>query len=154
MRKTLFIICSMGVGIFAAGPAMAGDIYFGAKAGPMMIDGPDPTNASVMLGYELGVVAGDLGIEGELGTSIDEAGNGGEVDTAGAYLAFRSAGPIYLIAKGGAAWRDEMHTRDPGQDSSASLGLGVGFSVGLAQFEAEFTRIGDDANYLTLGVRF
>lgn len=150
MRKSLVLLSSLSLGLLAAGPAAA-DMYFGAKTGKVMVDGAsDPTNASLMLGYELGVVAGDLGIEGEIGTSIDEASDGTEVDTAGAYLAFRTAGPIYLVAKGGAAYIDN------GVDSetNSSYGLGLGFSVGLLQLEAEYTRLHDDVDYLSLGIRF
>lgn len=149
MRKTLVLLSSLTLGTLA-GPAAA-DMYFGAKTGPVMIDGPDPTNASIMLGYELGVLAGDLGVEGELGTTIDKASNGAEVDTAAAYLAFRTAGPLYLIAKGGAAYVDPSMGDS---ETNSSYGLGLGFSLGLLQLEAEFTRIHDDADYLTLGVRF
>ena len=154
MRKSLVLLSSLSLGLLAAGPAAA-DMYFGAKTGKVMVDGAsDPTNASLMLGYELGVVAGDLGIEGEIGTSIDEASNGTEVDTAGAYLAFRTAGPIYLIAKGGAAWRDVKSNGSSNSETNESYGLGLGFSVGLLQLEAEFTRIEDDIDYLSLGIRF
>lgn len=151
MRKTLVLLSSLGLGLIA-GPAAAGDMYFGAKTGKMMVDGAsDPTNASLMLGYELGVVAGDLGIEGEIGTSIDESSDGREIDTAAAYLAFRTAGPIYLIAKGGAAYIDPS---DGDSETNSSYGLGLGFSVGLLQLEAEYTRLHDDVDYLSLGVRF
>ena len=47
--------------------AAASGLTFGAKTGPMQIDGldDDPTNAGVAVGYEIGVVLGDIGFEGE-----------------------------------------------------------------------------------------
>lgn len=153
MRKTLALLASLGLGLVAT-PAAA-DMYFGAKTGKMLVDGlSDPTNASVMLGYELGILAGDLGIEGEIGTSIDDGSDGTEIDTVAAHLAFRSAGPLYLIAKAGMAWVDISGPGFSDDETSASYGIGLGFSIGLLQLEAEFTRLHDDIDYLSLGIRF
>lgn len=158
MRK---FIATMGLlaGMACVAPqAVAGGWNFAAKTGPMLIDQSgvdDPTNVGVTAGYDLGILAGDLGIEGEYTTSIDKGstptGRDLNVDTAGLYAAFRSAGPIYLIAKAGGAWIDRT---GHGSDTGASYGLGVGFSLALVQLELEYTRIHNNVDFLSVGVRF
>lgn len=141
-------------------PAGHAEWYIGAKAGPMMIDADgvdDPTNAGVIIGHEWGVVAGDLGIEAEFTKTIDDgrfAGQDVQVDTLGLFAAFRTAGPVYLIGKAGVV-RNEVEVGSVSDsDTGTAIGAGVGFSIGIAQFELEFTRLDDDIDFLSLGVRF
>lgn len=59
----------------AAAPAAMADMYFGVNAGPMLIDSSgvdDPTNAGVLIGKEWGVRLGDIGVQAEFTTTIDE----------------------------------------------------------------------------------
>jgi hypothetical protein len=141
-------------------PAAMADWYFGANTGPMMIDTAgvgDPTNAGVVIGREWGMVVGDVGVQGELTTSINKgkfAGNDVSVDTQAIYGVFRSAGPIYLIAKAGVLREEVKIGPLSDSESGSSLGLGVGFSVGVAQLELEYPQIEKDIAYLSLGVRF
>jgi hypothetical protein len=141
-------------------PAGQADWYFSAKAGPMMVDEPDlddPINAGVIIGHEWGVVAGDLGIEAELTQTIDDgevAGQDLQVDTRGLYAAFRTAGPVYLIAKAGMV-RTEIEAGGVSQsDTDTAYGAGLGFSIGIAQFELEYTRMHEDVDFVSLGLRF
>ena len=106
--KTLILVGLLG--LVAAAPASAGGLFFGAKTGSMIVDSSgvktDPTNVGVLVGYELGVVLGDLSLEGELTTTTSDGEYKGgfgkfDLDTVAAYLAFRTAGPIYLKANGG-----------------------------------------------------
>lgn len=144
---------------FAPG-AMAEDVYFGANVGKMMIDGAgfdDPTNVGVLIGAEWGVVAGDVGIQAELTTTLDDGayfGNDVTIDTQAIYGAFRTAGPVYLIAKAGVL-REEVEV-GPFSDTDSGLagGVGIGFSLGIAQLELEYTVVEQDVSYLSLGVRF
>lgn len=144
----------------AFAPVAAADWFFGAKTGPMMIDVPgfsDPTNAGVMVGHEWGVGVGDVGVQGELTASIDDGsfvGNAVDVDTQAVYGVFRSAGPIYFIAKAGVLREDVTVGPLSDSESGSSVGLGVGFSIGLAQFEVEYTQIEDDIDFLSVGIRF
>ncbi|BAU49213.1 cell envelope biogenesis protein OmpA [Sulfurifustis variabilis] len=141
-------------------PAAQADWYFGAKTGPMMIDVggfDDPTNVGVLVGHEWGVVAGDIGVEAELTRTLDDgefAGQDVKVDTQGLYAAFRTAGPVYLIGKAGVVRNEVEVGSSSGSDTGTALGAGVGFSIGIAQFELEYTRIDDDIDFLSLGLRF
>lgn len=141
-------------------PVGQADWYLGAKAGPMMIDGAgsDPTNAGVVIGREWGIVAGDLGIEAEVTRTLDDgrfAGQDVEVDTRGLYAALRTAGPVYLIAKAGIV-RSEVEVSGAGSssDTESAFGAGFGFSLGVAQIELEYTRLHEDIDFLSLGLRF
>jgi len=150
------------VGALTAGfaPAAAADWYFGAEAGPMLIDTAgvgDPTNAGVMIGKEWGVVIGDVGVQGEFTTSTPKgkyAGSDVSVDTQAVYGVFRTAGALYLIAKAGMLREDVKIGAASSTDSGSSVGLGVGFSLGVAQLELEYTQVEKDIAYLSLGVRF
>lgn len=141
-------------------PIAAADWYFGAKAGPMLIDTAgvgDPTNAGVMIGKEWGVVIGDVGVQGEFTTSTSKgkyAGNDVSVDTQAIYGVFRTAGALYLIAKAGMLREDVKIGGVSSTDSGSSVGLGVGFSLGVAQLELEYTQVEKDIAFLSLGVRF
>jgi outer membrane immunogenic protein len=158
MKTFLLVGC---LGLVAAAPASAGGLYFGAKTGSMIIDNSnvktDATNVGVVVGYELGVVLGDLAVEGELTTSTSDGeykgGGNFNVDTAAAYLAFRTAGPIYLKAKGGYL----QVSGDVKSDSGVSYGLGVGFGIGIAQLELEYTQTAidpSDVAFVSVGVQF
>lgn len=145
-----------------SGTASASGLTFGAKTGPMQIDGPgfddDPTNAGVAVGYELGLVLGDLGFEGELTTTMKDGSTTGggdvSVDTMGLYATYRSPGFIYLKLKTGFTRWDVDYGNLNEDDTATSTGLGIGFSLGLIQFELEYTEIDDDIEFISLGVQF
>ena len=148
----------------AMAPAALADMYFGVNAGPMMIDGAsfdDPVNAGVLIGKEWGVVAGDIGVQAEFTTTINEGSfvyfpdvYDVSIDTQAIYGAFRTAGPVYLIAKAGLL-REEVDIGGFSEsDSGLAGGLGIGFSLGVAQLELEYTVVEEDVAYASLGVRF
>lgn len=162
MRQMKTFILMGLLGLVMAAPASAGGLFFGAKTGPMIVDDSsvktDPTNVGVLVGYELGVVLGDLSLEGELTTSTSDGeikGSGAkfDVDTMAAYLAFRTAGPFYLKAKGGFMQTDI----DGDSDTGASYGIGIGFGIGIAQLELEYTQASvdpADVAFVSVGVQF
>lgn len=158
-RRTMAVVL---VGALTTGfaPAATADWFFGAKAGPMLIDTAgvgDPTNVGVMIGKEWGVVIGDVGVQGEFTTSTTKgkyAGSNVSVDTQAVYGVFRTAGALYLIAKAGMLREDVKIGAASSTDSGSSVGLGVGFSLGVAQLELEYTQVEKDIAYLSLGVRF
>lgn len=144
----------------ASAPAAMADMYFGVNAGPMMIDAAgvdDPTNAGILIGKEWGVGAGDIGVQAEFTTTIGEGdfyGYDVSIDTQAIFGAFRTAGPVYLIAKAGLL-REEVEIGWASEDDTGlAAGIGVGFSVGVAQLELEYTQVEEDVGYLSLGVRF
>jgi hypothetical protein len=140
--------------------AALAEFYFGAKTGPMIIDKSgvdDPTNLGLMLGYELPVplLIGALGVEGEVTRTVEDGSflqRDVELDTAAAYAAFRTAGPVYFKARLGYADLDEEGISDI--DGGTSAGVGVGLGLGLVQFELEFTVLEDDVGFFSLGVQF
>lgn len=147
--------------VLATSSASAGGLFFGAKTGSMMVDHSavktDPTNIGVVVGYELGLVLGDLAIEGELTKSAsdgeDKGGGKFSVDTSAAYLAFRTAGPFYFKAKAGYLNSDI----DGETDSGTSYGVGIGFGIGIAQLELEYTQAKvdpADLAFVSVGVQF
>ena len=148
------------IGVPAA--ALADGWYLGVKGGQVMPDPDgfgDATNVGVVLGYDiLDVGFGDVSLEGDLTTTMDKGSTPGnsewEMDTFGGYAVFRTAGPMYLKAKGGFT-RTEFQTNNfEDSETDASVGVGLGFSIGLAQLEIEYTEIEDDFDFLSLTVNF
>lgn len=144
-------------------PVLANDFYIGAKAGKMMSDAngfADTNNLGVVLGYDIiGVVLGDVSVEGELTNSTGTASapppaNDWEIQTAAAYAVFRSAGMVYFKGKAGVLHEKVKTQERTVNDTGTSIGAGVGLSVGVAQFELEYTLIEQDVNYLSLTVNF
>lgn len=139
----------------------ASGLTFGAKAGPMQLDVPDaddPTNAGVAIGYEFGVALGDLGFEGEFTTTVKDGKIGGmnlNIDTVGAYATYRSPGFIYFKGRVGyVGWDAAQTLGNSADDTSASYGLGLGFSLKVIKFELEYTQIDDDIDFISLGILF
>ncbi len=140
----------------------AAEWYFGAKAVVVDVDIPGadkPTNVSFKVGKQWGVVLGDIGVEVEVSRTRDKGLLGltpVEVDSEAVYLAFRSAGPVYLIARAGVARRDLTVGAVSDTDTDTSAGLGLGFSLGLFQIEIEATRLheNEDVQTVSLGIQF
>ncbi|MDT3706062.1 MAG: hypothetical protein ROZ09_04495 [Thiobacillus sp.] len=165
LNKKMAAACALMAGVAFAPAAMA-DLYFGANAGAMMIDGAsydDPVNAGVLIGKEWGVVAGDIGVQAEFTTTINDGTYIGfpppyvhdvTIDTLALYGVFRTAGPIYLIAKAGVLHEEVEVGPASADDTGLAAGVGVGFSIGVAQLELEYTQIEEDVGYLSVGVRF
>lgn len=161
MRQMKTIILVGLLGLLVAAPASA-DWFFGAKTGPLIVDSSavkdDAMNTGVLVGYDLNVVMGDLAVEGEYTTTTGDGkvkvtGTTFSVDTTALYLAFRTAGPIYLKAKGGYM----QVSGDVNSDSGVAYGLGVGFGIGIAQLELEFTQASldpDNVAFVSVGVQF
>ncbi|HSC77585.1 MAG TPA: hypothetical protein VLB32_03385 [Candidatus Acidoferrales bacterium] len=165
LNKKMAAACALMAGVAFAPSAMA-DLYFGVNAGAMMIDGAsydDPANAGVLIGKEWGVVAGDIGVQAELTTTINDGTYVGfpapyvhdvTIDTQAIYGVFRTAGPVYLIAKAGVLHEEVEVGPFSEDDTGLAGGVGVGFSIGVAQLELEYTMVEEDIGYLSVGVRF
>lgn len=155
----LYILLAM-LGLVMAAPATAGEWIFGAKTGRVVVNDSavktHPTNVGVMVGYQQSLVLGDLAVEGELtkttGKGEDDFGGKFEADTKALYLAFRSAGPLYLKAKGGFLQIDNGGNTDSG----TSYGIGLGFGLGIVQLELELTKtaVDPDILFVSAGVQF
>lgn len=155
----LYILLAI-LSLVMASPASAGGLIFGANTGTMNIDDADvtdPRNVGFMLGYEMGVVLGDLAFEGEITRTVangDLNGADVKVGTEALYVALRTAGPIYFKGRVGTLQEKVEIGSVSGTDSGSSYSLGIGFSLGLVQAELDFTRVEADINYISLGVVF
>jgi outer membrane immunogenic protein len=153
VKKIVLIGLLLAATFTFASTTYAGGLTFGAKMGPMQIDGvsDDPTNAGVSIGSEMGIVLGDLGFEGEFTTTMEEGNQNIDIDTIGFYATYRTPGFVYFKARGGFVNWDVNGIAD---DTVTSLGFGIGFSLALIKFELEFTQIDDDIDFISLGVQF
>ena len=144
---------TLGVGSLHA----ADGLYLGVQAGSMNHDGSGFDNANnlgLILGYEfLNVALGDIAIEGGYTNTVDK-GNAPtgdwEIETLAAYGVFRTAGPLYLKVKGGVLRSNIKESMQSNTSTEFSGGIGGGFSVGIAQFELEYTRIEEDVSFISL----
>lgn len=163
MRSMKSVLLVLPLTLALAAPAMAGEVIFGAKTGPMMIDQAgidDPVNTGLMVGYQQSVVLGELGIEGEFTTTtsdgkISASGDKVSVDTKAIYVALRTAGPFYFKVKGGYLQAD-IDGSTSESDSGTSYGAGLGFGIGILQLELEYTQTALDTNlaFVSLGIQF
>ncbi|WP_455216794.1 hypothetical protein [Kaarinaea lacus] len=156
----LYILLAL-LSLVMAAPAMAGDWYIGAKTGRVVVNESvvktHPTNVGVVLGFEQGLVVGDVGIEAELTSTTSkgkvDGGSEFKTDTKAVYVAFRTAGPMYFKAKGGYLQidNDDWETK-----SGASYGIGFGLGLGLVQLELEVTKsmVDPDITFASVGVQF
>lgn len=160
MRSMKSVLLALPLTMLLAAPAMAGEVIFGAKTGPMMIDVTgydDPVNTGLMVGYQQGVVLGDLGIEGEFTTTTSDGeylGQKVSVDTMAIYAALRTAGPLYFKVKGGYLQEDVEVGPVSESDSGMSYGVGLGFGIGILQLELEYTQVEEDISFVSLGIQF
>lgn len=161
MTRKLLLALALTFGLCSTALA---DFYLGAKTGLMMadIEGADvdthPTNVGVSLGYELGVLAGDLALEAEFTRTAAEGevegGGDIEVDSNAVYVAFTTAGPLYFKIRGGLQETEVRAGSGEENERGETFGVGVGFSLGLLRLEAELTSIDDDVNFVSIGVVF
>jgi len=162
MRKQYLLPMLMLGALGVTLPAQAADgWYLGLTGGLMDNDRggfDDALNGGVILGYEFTSVGiGDLAVEGLYTTTLDEGdaprGRDWELGTWGAYGVFRSAGPIYIKAKGGVLHTDFEVGSASNDDTEFSAGLGVGFTLGVGQLEFEYTRVDDDIDFLSVALQ-
>ena len=149
------------LGLVMASPASANGWIFGANTGTMVIDVSgvsNPTNVGFMAGYEIGIGIGDLAFEAEMTNSVSSGSAGSsdvDIDTRALYVALRTAGPVYFKGRMGTLQEEISISGFPSEtDNGSSIGVGVGFSLGLVQLELDYTVIEQDVNYLSVGVVF
>lgn len=161
-KKYCFISTLLVFAFTFSSAVLAGGLTFGAKTGPMRIDASgvsdDPNNAGVTVGTEMGLVLGDLGVEGEFTTTMKDGSTSGgqdiDIDTMGIYATYRSPGFVYFKARAGFVRWDLNVGSYQEDDTVNSMGLGLGFSLGIVQLELEWTQIDEDIDFISLGVVF
>lgn len=160
MSRKLLLITFLS--LFSVGTAQA-EFLIGVKTGTMATDvdganvSDDPSNGGLMLGYELGILAGDVAVEAEFTRSSSAGSVSGqdlEVETNAVYLSYTTPGPFYLKLRGGLM--DSSIDAGPfsSDESGEAYGVGVGFSLGLLRLEAEYTAINEDIDFISLGLVF
>lgn len=170
MKKLSAVLVAL-IGIVAFVPAQAqqpsNPLYFGAKIGLMDPDVrgfDEATNLGLFVGYTLiQDTRGSLALEGEYTRTfsdgdVNRAGvrTDWDIETLAAYLAYRTAGDVYLKAKAGYGWWDVSVGRGvtaaEDDDWDLTFGAGVGFRLTRkAGIEVEYAVIQEDINFLSLG---
>lgn len=154
--KTKQKVVALGLLMLVAHSALGADgLYLGVSGGVMDHNesGYDnATNLGARIGYEfLNVGLGDLGVEGEFTGTVSDgtfpvAANW-SVNTFSGFGVLRTAGPVYIKGRAGLTYWD-LSTMGVSRDGvDFSYGLGLGISIGLAQLEFEYTKLGGDNNY-------
>jgi len=145
----------------------AGGLYFGAKTGRMILDNTttvllngidtQPTNASLLVGYEImGIVIGDLAVEGEISRTMSSGVSNGQdvdVESSAVYATLRTAGPFYFKVKTGFVNQNVIRGSVSASETGASSGAGIGIGIGVAQLELEWTVLKNDTSYASLGLQ-
>lgn len=147
--------------ILCAGGALAGDLSVGVKAGAVNYDlSPSSagTGGSAVIGYRIfDMGAARLSIEGEISRSLEE----GEIfnrtvkfGSQGAYLALRTAGPLFFTGRIGVV---NAEIEPVGDETGASAGVGIGFNVLGLNWALDYTRfevLDIDVDYISMGISF
>jgi len=155
-----FSVCLSNVALSASSP-----VYLGVKGGQMLtsLSGLSAaTNIGGVIGYRLSGTSG-LAVEAEYTLSLikgdTDFSSEWDVSTAAVYLAYRSAGDLYLKTKLG--FLNESITVSSGffgvtgSDSGASYGVGFGKKLSANNnIEVELTIIEEDINFLSVGYNF
>ena len=168
MRKSSWVVsATLASCLLLPAAASADGLFFGAKTGPMLLKDAvtstsnidsHPTNVGVLVGYDMGLVVGDIGVEGEYTTTVNKGkdilGNDVSADTKAVYASFRTAGPFYFKVKGGYIDREVKVGSTTTKKTGSSYGAGLGFGIGIAQLELELTQMEKDAAFVSIGVQF
>ncbi|MDH3342988.1 MAG: porin family protein [Gammaproteobacteria bacterium] len=163
----IFILSVTHIGsVFSAADTM----YFGVKAGLMMPDIPEMSNAT-NIGFVIGSkLKNEISVEGEMtitaldgDVSIFGVSGDWDVMTIAGYGVYRSekSGGVYFKGKAGLLYEDVniqmtgLPVSSSGTDTGLSLGFGAGFDIGNGQtLEVEYTIIESDVSFLSVGVNF
>lgn len=165
----LYILLAL-LSLVMTSPAFAGGWIIGAKTGTMVVSDTstlkvktNPTNVGILVGYEQGIAIGDIALEGELTTTTSKGeykstAKKFNANTQAVYVAFRSAGPMFLTAKAGYLQTELADTlgQKAKTKSGGSYGIGFGIGFGLAQVELELAKaaVNPDITFINVGVVF
>ncbi len=165
MKKALLIAAAF-TGLAATAPVQAGSFTLSTGRVEPDTKGFDAaTTANLRYGvevFDVGLVEFDAEVEGATDISSGETANGRDYgfDSVGAALSARTAGPLYFIGRYGISRnRLDIDGGDRFTETQQSIGVGVGASIALTQFELMATHYPeegsiDDVTWLTVGVRF
>ena len=167
MRNVLCTTAILAGFVVAMPQALADEWFFGFKLAYFDLDDnqrvDDPDNSGLLIGYDWDVKHGSVGVEAEFTTTFQEgevAGQDVEVDTGGLYATYRTRGPgrkgigPYFKLKAGVAYKDLSIGANTEDETNASAGIGVGIDLLAVSFEYEHTTLDDDADIVSLSIRF
>lgn len=164
--KNALLMAAVLTGLAAAAPAHAGSLTLSTGRVEPDNKGFDAaTTAGLRYGvevFDVGLAEFDFEVEGATDISSGETANGRDYgfDSVGAALSARTAGPLYFIGRYGIARnRVDIDGGDRFTETQQSIGIGVGASIALTQFEFMATHYPeegsiDDVTWVTVGVRF
>lgn len=161
--KKLLLASAITMAACGAVQAQDAGVYIGAKGGIFLIDleeASDPSGAGFLLGYNFGkgpaiefehTKSGGI----DVGYGLYSYGTM-ELETNALYVAYRSEGTAFFKVKAGILQEDvkvKNYSFADESETGLSLGAGVGFNMGdIAQLEAEYTIIEQDASLVSLGL--
>lgn len=139
-------------------PTAHADWYAGIRAGLTEVSIDDievdssPTNIGILAGYKFSRFLPGLSAELDITESISD----GEVlntslgvASTGLYLAYRTAGPIYLKGRVG-LMKAELTGDFAESENGESFGVAIGLDLPLFGLELDYTLIDDDVGFTSL----
>lgn len=146
--------------VFCAVPVRA-DVSFGLRVGSMEIDTStreDPDNLALFLAYPLDNRYVDLSLAGEISRSFSDGETRSrkdlEFESEALYLEVRTTSSLFVSLRGGYLRSNIITGNRSDRDDGFLVGGGVGFVAGRARFVLEYTAMGGDADFLSLGLHF
>lgn len=141
-------------------PAWA-DMFFGVKAGPMMVDvstDKNPINLALNIGYQLDTRVAELSLAGEVNRTLREGetrrGEDLEFESEAIYLVYRTPRSLFVSLRGGIAWDKVVIDGNSSRGDGLLFGAGFGIVAGKTLIQIEYTSIAGDANFLSLSLEF
>ncbi|MFK7853521.1 MAG: outer membrane beta-barrel protein [Granulosicoccus sp.] len=158
--KNITRTCVVLASVFSA--SAHADLYFGIKAGSMLIGfddvevAEDPASVAGTLGYQFESFP-SLSVEAEVSRTVSTGlvvGNELEVESQGVYFSYTSPGRIYY--KGRIGYMDAaLVAGDLSEDEGGeTYGVAVGIRLQGVSVELDYTAVDDDVNFVSIGLRF
>ncbi len=138
------------------------DIHLGVRAGTMLIGfddvtvSEDPMSVAASVGYEFDFIRG-LSVEAEASRTVTAGTVVGidlEVESQGLYIAYETAGNIYLRGRVGYMDASLVAGDLSEAEGGETYGLAIGWRLPGFSVELDYTAIDDDVSFVNVGFRF
>lgn len=152
MNKILLTLAIIAALFSSAAMAQRAEpLMFGGKGGFMKPHGSD-NDSAISVGAVMGrKIQGNLSWEAELNLTLTdgEIGNNRDwnINSLAGYAVYRSDGDIHVKGKIGVAYWDD----DFDEDTSLTMGVGIGIRMGRGTLDVEYTQINDYVDYISVG---
>lgn len=166
MRTRVILASALALTFSGAALAQEKPFYIGVK--PSIVN-PDndrlenATNGSVVLGFQIPQTP--FGIEAEAGTTLSDgdvknSSANWNMNTVGVFATARTPGDVYVKGRAGWFHRDVTVEADTlfgtvkakDKEDSEAWGAGIGWKLGAANVEAEYTRVDQDFDFYSVGL--